>query len=202
MEMTPGEVTRLIAEIKGGDREASDRLLPLVYKELRKTAAAIMRRERPGHTLQPTAVVHEVYLRIVKGAGLPAENRAHFFALAARAMHQVLVDHARRKHAARRQGQRQRVEFDENNFALDDQQAEEILSLHAALDKLHAVDVRQAEIMEMLYFGGNAVEEIAQAFGISTRTVKRELQTGRLFLKQVLKKDPKQDVEKAESAPA
>jgi RNA polymerase sigma-70 factor (ECF subfamily) len=146
----------------------------------------MMRNERPGHTLQPTAVVHEAYMRLLAGTHPTLQNRAHFFALAARAMRQVLVDHARRKLAEkRRDDMRVQVEFDEN-IALTVQQSEELLAVHEAIAQLEKLDARQAQIVEMHYFAGNAVEEIATALEIGQRTVKRELQSARLFLKQQL----------------
>lgn len=182
-----GEVTKLLSAMRNGDEEAAVRLMPLVYLELRRVAAAAMRRERPGHTLQPTALVHEAYLRMVAGANFSSENRAHFFALAARSMRQVLVDHARRKLADKRGGEIQhRVEL-EDHLALTEQQSEEVLALHEALEQLQQLDARQAQIVEMHYFAGNPVEEIAEVLHVSERTVKRELQTARLFLKQQLK---------------
>jgi RNA polymerase sigma-70 factor (ECF subfamily) len=181
-----GEVTKLLSDMRNGDERAAARLMPIVYKELRRMAAAVMQRERPGHTLQPTAVVHEAYLRMMAGAELSLENRAHFFAIAARSMRQVLVDHARRKLAGKRGGEMQhRVEL-EDDLALTAQQSEELLGLHEALERLQTLDARQAHIVEMHYFAGNPVEEIAAMLEISERTVKRELQTARLFLKQQL----------------
>jgi RNA polymerase sigma-70 factor, ECF subfamily len=180
-----GDLTTLLQEMRS-DKKAAARLLPLVHRELRRVAAGMMRRERPGHTLQPTAVVHEAYMRLLAGSHPTLENRAHFFALAARAMRQVLVDHARRKLAIRRGGEmRAHVELDDN-FALTAQQSEEVLAIHEALEQLQELDSRQAQIVEMHYFAGNAVEEIATALGIGERTVKRELQSARLFLKKQL----------------
>jgi RNA polymerase sigma-70 factor, ECF subfamily len=181
----PGEVTRLLAQMQG-DRQSAARLFPLVYRELRRVAAGMMRQEREGHTLQPTAVVHEAYIRLMAGNHPTLENRAHFFALAARAMRQVLVDHARRKLAGkRRDDMRVQVEL-EDDLALTEQQSEEVLAIHEALERLQELDSRQARIVEMHYFAGNAVEEIASVLGIGERTVKRELQFARLFLKQQL----------------
>jgi len=181
-----GEVTQLLAQIRAGDEQASARLIPLVYKELRKIAAAMMRHERPDHTLQPTAVVHEAFIRLMDGEQAHFENRAHFFAIAARSMRRVLVDHARRRLADKRGGEaQQQVELDEN-IALTPHQSEEVLGLDEALDRLERMDARQAQIVEMHYFAGNQVAEIAHLFQISERTVKRELQTARLFLKQQL----------------
>jgi RNA polymerase sigma factor (TIGR02999 family) len=179
------EVTRLLSEMRGGDQDAAARLLPIVYQELRRLAAGVMRRERPGHTLQPTAVVHEAYLRLMEGPALNVEDRAHFFAIAARSMRQVLVDHARRNVAGKRGGDKKRVEL-EDGLALTHQQSEDVLALHEALYELEKLDPRQAQIVEMHYFAGNLVGEIAEVQGIAERTVKRELQTARLFLKKQL----------------
>ena len=180
-----GEVTQLLARIRVGDEQAAAQLVPLVYKELRKIAAAMMRRERPDHTLQPTAVVHEAFIRLMDGEQARFENRAHFFAIAARSMRRVLVDHARRRLADKRGGEPLQVELEEG-IALTPVQSAEVLGLDQALDRLELMDARQAQIVEMHYFAGNAVAEIAHVFQISERTVKRELQTARLFLKQQL----------------
>jgi RNA polymerase sigma factor (TIGR02999 family) len=178
------EVTQLLSRIRAGDEQASARLIPLVYKELRTIAAAMMRHERPDHTLQPTAVVHEAFIRLTDGEQAHFENRAHFFAIAARSMRRVLVDHARRRLADKRGGEaQQQVELDED-IALTPHQSEDVLGLDEALDRLERMDARQAQIVEMHYFAGNQVAEIAHLFQISERTVKRELQTARLFLKQ------------------
>jgi RNA polymerase sigma factor (TIGR02999 family) len=183
-------ISRLLAQMRHGDEEAQAQLLPLVYKELRKIAAAIMRGERANHTLQPTAVVHEAYLRMMEGEPPDVTNRAHFFAIAARAMRRVLVDHARRRLAGKRGGEaRHQVEL-EDDLAFTDEQSAEVLALTEAIDKLEALDPRQARIVEMHYFAGNTVDEIATALDIGERTVKRELQTARLFLKQQLQSDP------------
>src|ERR1051325_2315055 len=181
-----GEVTRLLSEIRNGDAGAAERLIPIVYKELRRMAASVMKHERPGHTLQPTAVVHEAYLKIVDGANLTLENRAHFFAIAGRSMRQVLVDHARRRLAGKRGGEMQQPVGMEDRFALTEQQSAEVLALHEALERLQKLDERQANVVEMHYFADNDVAEIARALGISERTVKRDLQTARLYLKQQL----------------
>ena len=180
-----GDLTELLSKMRGDDRAAIE-ALPLVYRELRRIAAGMMRRERPGHTLQPTAVVHEAYMRLIAGAQPTAENRAHFFALAARAMRQVLVDHARRKLAAKRGGEMRVREELEEGIAITTQQSEHVLAIHEALEKLQALDDRQGRIVEMHYFGGDSTGDIAIALGISERTVKRELQSARLFLKKQL----------------
>ena len=179
------DLTQLLLKMHG-DEQAAGQVLPLVYKELRRIAGGMMRRERPDHTLQPTAVVHEAYMRLIAGAHPTAENRAHFFALAARAMRQVLVDHARRKLAAKRGGEMRVREELEDGIAITTQQSEEILAIHEAIEQLQALDDRQGRIVEMHYFGGDSADDIATALGISERTVKRELQSARLFLKKQL----------------
>lgn len=180
------EVTRLLRDMQRGDSRAVDRLVPIVYRELRQIAGALMRHERADHTLQPTAVVHEALLRLLEGEPVSFENRAHFFALAARIMRRLLVDHARRRVAGKRGGEQQQVEVDEG-LVLTPGQSSDVLALHEALDRLEQLDERQARIVEMHYFAGNSVDEIAAAAGTSERTVKRELQTARLFLKQQLR---------------
>jgi RNA polymerase sigma factor (TIGR02999 family) len=169
-----------------GDSAAADRLVPIVYRELRRIAAALMRSERADHTLQPTAVVHEALLRLMEGEPVSFENRSHFFALAARIMRRLLVDHARRRIAGKRGGEgMQQIEMEEG-LALTAEQSNDVLALHDALDQLEQLDERQARIVEMHYFAGNSVDEIASVVGVSDRTVKRELQTARLFLRQRL----------------
>jgi RNA polymerase sigma factor (TIGR02999 family) len=179
------QVTRLLRDMQRGDSGAVDRLVPIVYRELRQIAGALMKQERPGHTLQPTAVVHEALLRLLGGEPVSFESRAHFFALAARIMRRLLVDHARRRLADRRGGDQQLVDLDDG-LALTPEQSTDVLALHDALDRLEQLDERQARIVEMHYFAGNSVDEIAAAADVSERTVKRELQTARLFLKQQL----------------
>ncbi len=181
-----GDVTKLLLDMQSGDANAASQLLPMVYRELRRVAGGMMKRERPGHTLQPTAVVHEAYMRLLGGDHPTLENRAHFFALAARAMRQVLVEHARGRLAEKRGGpNRARVDL-VDDIRLTERQSDEVIAIHEALDRLQALDLRQARIVEMHYFAGNQVDEIASALNIGERTVKRELQTARLFLKKQL----------------
>jgi len=180
------EVARLLAQIREGNDQASLQLIPIVYRELRRMAAGIMKSERPDHTLQPTAVVHEAYLRLLEAHSLDIKDRAHFFSIAASSMRRVLVDHARRRLADKRGGEGQHKVELEDDIALTDGQSEELLALHEALNQLEQLDPRQARIVEMHYFAGNPVGEIAQVLEIGERTVKRELQTARLFLKRQL----------------
>jgi RNA polymerase sigma factor (TIGR02999 family) len=172
--------------MQGGDSAAADRLVPIVYGELRRIAGALMKHERPDHTLQPTAVVHEALVRLMEGEPVSFESRAHFFAIAARIMRRLLVDHARRRVAGKRGGEElQQVDL-EDGLLLSAAQSSDVLALHDALDRLEQLDERQARIVEMQYFAGNSVDEIAAIVGISDRTVRRELQTARLFLRQQL----------------
>jgi RNA polymerase sigma factor (TIGR02999 family) len=180
------DINDLLERVKAGDHAAVEQLLTLAYKELRRIAANMMRRERQGHTLQPTALVHEAYARMFEREGARFENRAHFFAVAAKAMRHILVDYARRRLAARRGGaDQQRVELLEDN-CLTVKESQEVLAVNEALDRLAALDERQARIVEMHYYTGNTVPEIATVMGMSERTVQRELKTGRLFLKHQL----------------
>jgi len=181
-----GEVTALLRDWSGGDQRALERLLPLVYGELRKLAASYMRRERSDHTLQPTALVHEAYLRLVDQRAVDWRNRAHFFGIAARMMRRILVDHARRRQAAKRDGAAYRI-----SGSADSDEAErdpDLLALDVALDGLEALDPRQARIIELRFFGGLTVEETAEVAGISTATVKREWQTARAWLARELRR--------------
>jgi RNA polymerase sigma factor (TIGR02999 family) len=183
---TPDQITVLLAQLRDGDEKASLQLIPILYRELRRLAAGIMKSERPDHTLQPTAVVHEAYLRMLEAHSLDIRDRAHFFAIAANSMRRVLVDHARRRLADKRGGEGQRkVELDDD-LALSEGQSEEIIGLHETLNQLEELDPRQARIVEMHYFAGNPVGEIAKVLDIGERTVKRELQTARAFMKSRL----------------
>ena len=178
-------VTRLIIEMRNGNSDAINRLYPIVFGELRRVAASLMRRERPGHTLQPTALVNEAFMRLAAGADLNLQDRAHFLAVASRAMRQALVEHARSKFAKKRGGNQVQVEIETGSasFKMD---LEQIIAVDQALDKLEELDPVQAKIIEMQFFIGNSIEEIAAATGLPERTTKRELQTGRLFLAEQL----------------
>lgn len=178
------DVTRLLKQIDGGDKEAANRLVPLVYEDLRKLADHHIRNERLGHTLQPTALVHEAYLRIVDLKEVDWQSRAHFIAVASTLMRRILIDHARRRLAAKR-GSGKRVDFEKTREAgqLSLEQSAELLALDQALDRLAELDPRQCRIVEMRYFGGLSMEEIAHALGLSGRTVKRDWTAARVWLR-------------------
>jgi RNA polymerase sigma factor (TIGR02999 family) len=174
-------VTTLLRAWAQGDQAAGEELFPILYAELRRQARHYMRRERRSHTLQPSGLVNEAYLRLAGSPDLGWQDRAHFFAIAARVMRQVLVDHARRRRAAKREGCR---------VTLEDAKAPaaplELLDLENALTELVALDPRQARVVELRFFGGLDVEETADVLGLSARTVKREWQTARAWLQHRL----------------
>ncbi len=187
----PGEVTRLLDTWKAGDTRAADGLLGLVYGELRRLAAGYLKRERQGHTLQPTALVNEAYMRLL-GSGLASatlNHRRHFFAIAAKAMRRVLVDHARRHRAEKRIGEHQLVSLDQGPVLAADPDLD-VLAVHEALDQLQEINPRQAEVVEMRFFGGFSEEEVAEALEISKATVARDWQVGRLTLRRKLASGP------------
>lgn len=174
---TPGDVTVLLGAIRGGDPDALDRIYPHVYEELRNVAERQLRRERTGHTLHATALVHEVYIKLA-GGSLEAVNRSHFLAIAARAMRQVLVDHARRKSAVKRGGEFHATTLKDGSASVE-LQPEEIIALDRALDSL---DERQRKVVECRFFGGMEETEIAEVLGISERTVRRDWVKARAWL--------------------
>ncbi len=167
------QVTELLAGIGRGDRRASEALLPLVYGELRKLARAKMARERPGQTLQATALVHEAYLRLLGGTDLGWDNRGHFFAAAAEAMRRILIERARRYSREKHAGGLRRVSFEQVDLAGEERDLEELLELDRALDRLEAQDARMAQVVKLRYFAGLTVEETAQALDTAPRTVNR-----------------------------
>lgn len=183
----PGAVTAELRAWRAGDRNAGERLLSKVYEELRKIAAAELRRERPGHTLQPTALVHEAYLRMIGQTRIDWRDRAHFFGLAATMMRRVLVDHARARLAAKRRRDEPIGEIAEPAVA---ERPVEILDLDVALDRLAERYPRHARVVELRYFAGLELEEIATALGVSDRTVKRDWRFARAFLLAELGSDP------------
>jgi RNA polymerase sigma factor (TIGR02999 family) len=177
------DVTVLLDRWRQGSPDADERLMEVVQGELRRLAASYLRRERAGHTLQPTAVVNEAYLRLMRQRRVHWENRAHFFGIAAKMMRRVLVDHARRKRAGKREG------FSGDPVSLSQVadpaggQDIDVLNLHNALDDLAALDARQADVVELRYFGGLKIDEIAKVVGVSPATVKRELTTATVWLR-------------------
>ena len=178
---TQGKVTHLLAELRTGKREAESRLIEIVYPELRRIAMRCMRNERPGHSLQATALVNEAYMRLLGRRDRDFQNRSHFFAVAATQMRLILVDHARQKRAKKRQGERIRVELTDI-LTVSEDKLDEVLAIDAALDRLHGWDPRQCKIVEMRFFAGLTEEEIAEILGIAPRTVKRDWKVAKAWL--------------------
>jgi len=186
MPETGGEVTRLLGQLRAGKQEAGNQLVPLIYDELRRIASAQMRRERPGHTLQATAVVHEAYMRLAGEQGIPWQNRAHFFAIAAQTMRRVLLDYARQRHAGKRGGEGARKVTIDAELLIGDDRIEEVVALDEILERLSEMDPQQGRIVELRVFAGLNVEETAEVMGISARTVKREWRSAKAWLDREL----------------
>ena len=185
------EVTHLLQRIREGDRAALEELMPLVYGDLRRIARAYMRRQQAGHTLQPTAVVHEAFLKLFEKSEPQVADRAHFLALMARVMRQVLVDHARAHVAAKRGGGEKDIAWD-TNIAVGDENATEpikLLDLHRALEALEREEPALAQVVEMHYFGGMTADEAALALGRSVHVVRHELRIARAWLRRELAVD-------------
>jgi RNA polymerase sigma-70 factor, ECF subfamily len=180
------DVTMLLSALKRGDQDAGSKLMPVVYNELRRLAGSYMRRERVDHTLQATALVHEAYLKLVEQRSVNWQSRAHFFGVAAQLMRRILIDHARGHVRQKRGGEQKRVSLDEA-FVFDEQQADELLAVDDSLNRLAAMDPRQARVVELRFFGGANVEEAAEVLGISPKTVKRDWQVAKAWLRADLK---------------
>ena len=174
-------VTQLLVDWSSGSKQALDRLVPIVYDELRRQAARYLKRERVGHTLQTTALIHEAYLRLVDQKNVHWQNRAHFFGIAAQLMRQILVDHARTRKRAKRGGSRIRVSLNEAT-AVATVRDLDIVALDEALARLAEIDPQQSRVVELRYFSGLNVEETAEVLGISPATVKREWRIAKAWL--------------------
>jgi RNA polymerase sigma factor (TIGR02999 family) len=188
-DASPHDVTALLLSWSAGDRDAPARLMPLVYDELRRLARGYLRRERADHTLQPTALVNEAYLRVVDQTRVSWENRAQFFGLAARLMRNILIDHARERAAQKRGGDGSqstpRLSLDETRVPIEERAAE-LVALDEALQSLAKFDERKSQIVEMRFFGGLSVEETAAALGVSDKTVMRDWRIAKMWLHREL----------------
>jgi len=183
--MRPSEVTQLLIDWRNGDRSAIDKLMPIVYEELRRIARRYMRQERPSHTLQTTALVHEAYCKLLDQREMQWQNRAHFFAVAAQVMRRLLVDHARTRRYAKRGGGARAVSLDEVALVTEDR-AEQVLAVDEALTRLAALDRRKGEIVELRYFGGLSAEETGEVLGVAAITIKREWLKAKAWLQRDL----------------
>jgi RNA polymerase sigma factor (TIGR02999 family) len=184
---SPPRVTELLLAWGGGDQGAFDNLLPLIYGELRRLAAHYLRGERPDHTLQPTALVHEAYLRLVGQTGTSWQNRAHFFGAAAQVMRRILVDQARQYQASKRGGGEHKVTLAEG-VALARERDVNLLALEEALTRLEGIAPEQCRVVELRFFGGLSIDEAAEVMGVSEATVTRQWRAARAWLRRELRK--------------
>lgn len=187
-DSTKGEITRLLESVGQGDLDAKARLVDALYSELRGMASRQLRANRANHTLQPTALVHEAYLKMLGGDSAPLKNREHFFAVAARVMRQVLIDYARARTREKRGGGSPVVQL-EDATVFDQGQPKEILDLNEALERLEDKDPRVHRVVELRFFGGLSVDETAEVLELSPRTVKREWSLGRAWLRGELRQE-------------
>lgn len=192
LKLEPGgenSITALLHQLSAGNREAEADLVPQIYGELRRLAACYMRRERQNHTLQPTALVHEAYERLIQQPQISWQSRAHFYASASQLMRHILVDYARKRQAEKRGGVQKQVTLDETVLTATDNTVD-MLVLHEALERLGSFDERQERIVELHFFGGLSFEEIAMVLNISERTAKRDWSMARAWLKGELTSKP------------
>ena len=178
-----GEVTLLLQRVRSGDSAAVEKLIPLVLHELRNLARLQLRHERPGHTLQPTALVNEAYVRLVGDQARDWQNRAHFIGVSVSVMRRILIDHARRKQAIKRGSGEQGVAQAEDYAGLSYEQADELIALNVALDRLEEMNSRQRQVVELRYFGGLSIDETAEALNVAPMTVKRDWLAARAWLR-------------------
>lgn len=193
MVREPGDVTRLLADLQDGRPEAAPQLIPLVYNELRRLARRQMGHERPDHTLQATALVHEAYLRLVNQPQRTWQNRAHFIAVAAQVMRRILVDHARARCTSKRGNAPQRVPLEES-LLFTEEQSDELVLLDEALERLARFDERQSRVVDLRFFGGLTVDETAEVLGVSSKTVERDWTVARAWLHREVSKSRGNDV--------
>lgn len=185
MDKTSNEITEQLIAWGNGDATALDKLIPVVYQELRRMADQYLRREDLSHSLQPTALVHEAYLRLIDQTKVQWQSRAHFFGVAAQMMRRILIDHAKTKHRLKRGGGAIKVSFDEN-VNVSEERATELIALDDALEELAQMDERKSRIVELRYFGGLSVDETAEVLGVSNKTVMRDWNFAKAWLYQQL----------------
>ena len=179
------DVVALLAEIAAGQEDATEQLMPVVYDEMRQIAQRLLRHESPGHTLQPTALVNEAFLRLAGKNQIDWQGKTHFFAIGAKVMRRILVDHARGKKAQKRGGEQCRIPLSDE-LCVSSRNDEDVLAVDEALEKLEDLDVRQAKVVELRFFGGLTVEEVAEALGVSKRTIESDWTMVRAWLRREL----------------
>jgi RNA polymerase sigma factor (TIGR02999 family) len=195
--MTPSSdnVTQLLIAWGNGDQSARDQLMTLVYEELHRLAHRCIRRERPGHTLQTSALVNEAFVRLVDQTNVHCENRAHFFAIAAQMMRRILVDYARSRRSAKRGGEAWQVTFDEDLIVQDERSAD-VVALDEALNELAKIDDRKRKVVELRFFGGLSIEETAEVLAVSPGTVMRDWTLSKAWLKRAMIQENRSQVDK------
>ena len=181
----PSETTHILSDISSGDRSQADRLMEIVYDDFRRVAASYLVGETKRHTLQPTAVVHEAFIKLVDQDKVDWRGKSHFFAVGAVTMRRILVDHARRKAAGKRGGDRQRISLDEE-LTVSPRRDEDVLAIHEALEKLAEIDEQRSKIVELRFFGGLTNDEVAEVLGVSKRAVQKQWAGTRVWLRKQL----------------
>ena len=183
------DITQLLVELTDGNKEVVNEILPLIYTELRKLAGGYLRKERGNHTLQPTALVHEAYMKLIDQRQIKWQNRAHFFGIAAQVMRRILLDYARQHKAEKRGGAGENMSLEENLIIIQGEKSAELLALDEALENLAKIDEMKAKIVELRYFGGLSVEETAEVLGVSAITIKRHWRMAKAWLYGQLSND-------------
>jgi len=186
MPPSPEQITKLLKHWSNGDQAARDQLIPLVYQKLRRMAHQHMRKERPGHTLQTSALVHEAFVRLIDQTNIQWQNRAHFFGIAAQMMRRILVDHARSRQYAKRGGDVRRISLDEV-AVVSEERAAEVVALDDALNSLAAVDQRKSQVVELRFFGGLSIDETATVLEVSPGTVMRDWTLAKAWLRREMR---------------
>ncbi len=184
-----GEITQMLMELTDGNHDVVDRILPHIYDELRRLAGSYLRRERPDHTLQPTALVHEAYMKLIDQKRVKWQNRAHFFGIAAQVMRRILMDHARKHLAGKRGGNADVLPLEEEILVVSQDKSAELLALDDALEQLEKLDPQKAKVVELRYFGGLSIEETAEVLGVSVPTVNRHWRMAKAYLYSELSAD-------------
>jgi len=181
-DQSPNGITQMLIELTDGNQEVVNQILPHIYDELKRLASSYLRRERPDHTLQPTALVHEAYMKLIDQKRVQWQNRAHFFGIAAQVMRRILMDHARKHQADKRGGDAEKLPIEEVILVVSHEKSAELIALDDALKELAKMDEQKARIVELRYFGGLSIEETAEVMGVSVPTINRQWRVAKAWL--------------------
>jgi RNA polymerase sigma factor (TIGR02999 family) len=181
-DQAPNEITQMLIELTDGNQEVVNQILPHIYDELKRLASSYLRRERVNHTLQPTALVHEAYMKLIDQKRVHWQNRAHFFGIAAQVMRRILMDHARKHQADKRGGEAEKLPIEEEILVVSHEKSAELIALDDALQTLASMDEQKAKIVELRYFGGLSIEETAEVMGVSVPTINRQWRMAKAWL--------------------